>query len=313
MSVCHDSDATKVSLVNHHSVVLAVPAYNEARFIQSTLESIRDQSHRDFAVLIADNASTDATEEICRRFSAQDSRFTFVRHDKNIGAARNFDFTKMATSSPYFAWVGGHDRLHPEYLAIHLRNLISKPEISASFSYFELIDELDRSIGLGRNTGAAAPTGGKFFRYLWSAAFGADLGPIHGVYRRELMSQLDTHPCFACDHIFLSNTLYHGPFASVSQHLYCLRAFDEIKRPQNVMERIVGASNVSTDFHSTIAYFLQDFDLLIPPNSRHRHLKPLVRWSLQDRFLPRPFRMTKLLRSVCKRIHDVRQLVVRSK
>jgi glycosyltransferase involved in cell wall biosynthesis len=308
---CLEAASAVTASVAHPTVVLGVPAYNEARFIRSTLESIRRQTHEDFAVLISDNASSDATEEICRELAGRDARFTYIRQRANIGAARNFDLLRQTTTSPYFAWIGGHDLLHPDYLAVHLRELARRPEVGVSFSCFDLIDHEDRTIQLGSNAGEPLPQSGRFLRYLSSVILGAGSGSIHGLFRRAAMSPLPIRVCPAWDLVFLSNSLYLAPFHAIPGHLYRLRRHEEKGRSQNHFERISGQPHAEfTDFREVIPVFLDDFDQIVPATSWHRRMKPLVHWALRDRFmrpplLLRPFQVTKLLRSAAKRVHEI--------
>lgn len=300
-------------LLSHSTVILGVPAFNEARFIQRTIDSIQAQTHKDFAVLISDNASTDGTQAICERVASQDRRFTYFRQTRNIGASGNFDFSREATESPFFAWVGGHDMLHPDYLANHLAALKADPALGGSFSYWEFMNQSDEVVRKGRDTGIAAPQSGAFLRYIWSVALGVDLGPMHGVFRRQYLCALPIHNCFACDHIMLSNSLYLATIKSIPRHLYRLRDFDESKRAQDVMQRITGQDTAPLDMRKTVACYLEDFDKLVPADSWHRHVRPLVSWVLHDRFIRRGFRLTTLACSILKRVHRVRKLLAGSR
>ena len=294
-------------LLSHSTITLGVPAYNEAKFIQQTLESIQAQTHKDFAVLISDNASTDGTQAICERIASHDPRFTYVRHPKNIGASSNFNFLRESTASPYFAWVGGHDMLHPDYLRNHLAALNADLGIGNSFSYWEFVNESDEIVRRGCDTGITTPRTGALVRYLWSSGLTVDLGPMHGVFRRKFLCELPIHNCFACDHIMLSNSLYLAPFKSIPGHLYRLRDFDESTRTQNAMQRITGQEKSAPDMHATIAGYLADFDKIVPQGSWHRHFKPFVSWVLYDRFIRRGFRVTTLARSILKRINRIKR------
>ena len=59
-------------------ISIAVPSYNYARFITACLDSIRQQTHQDFEVLIADGGSNDGSLEIIDQFCATDARFRLV-------------------------------------------------------------------------------------------------------------------------------------------------------------------------------------------------------------------------------------------
>lgn len=55
-------------------VTVGVPVYNGATLIERALQNPADQTHRDIRVVIMDNASTDGTGEIARRFADMDPR-----------------------------------------------------------------------------------------------------------------------------------------------------------------------------------------------------------------------------------------------
>ena len=56
---------------------------------ESAAESILAQTYENFDLLIADNASTDRTQTICRELSHRDSRVRYVRHAESIGMVPN--------------------------------------------------------------------------------------------------------------------------------------------------------------------------------------------------------------------------------
>ena len=59
-------------------ISLAVPSLNYGRYLRACLESIRQQTHADFEVLIADGGSTDESLTVIREFVASDARFRLV-------------------------------------------------------------------------------------------------------------------------------------------------------------------------------------------------------------------------------------------
>jgi glycosyltransferase involved in cell wall biosynthesis len=292
--------------VHHDIVVLGVPAYNEVRWIDRTIRSIQAQSHRDFAVIISDNASTDGTSDVCAAAAKDDPRFIHVRHPENRGAAFNFDFARAATDSPHFGWVGAHDLLHPDFLRVHLAALRNDPVAAGSFTYFQWIDHADQPIQQDGDTGIAAPRSGAWRRYLWSIAIGSDLGPMHSLFRRVALPPLPIRPVNAADHVLLANIAFFGSFIAQPGHLYLLRHFNEALRTEDSMQRITGKVGVMADFSATIEAYLADFDLMHPPGTRGHRLRPLISWLLHDRLDTRSLRVTKRLRSLVKRMHDLR-------
>ena len=73
-------------------LTIGLPVYNGEKYVAGSLEALLGQSFTDFELIIADNASTDSTGDICRRFEKQDSRVRYFRHPRNIGLAPNMNF-----------------------------------------------------------------------------------------------------------------------------------------------------------------------------------------------------------------------------
>ena len=79
------------STAPHPLLSIGLPVHNGANFLAETLRSIASQTFTDFELIIADNASTDATASICLEFARLDPRVRYVRHPENVGAAANFN------------------------------------------------------------------------------------------------------------------------------------------------------------------------------------------------------------------------------
>lgn len=97
-------------------VSVGMPVYNSAEFIRKALDSILGQTHRNFELIISDNASTDDTESICRAYSAKDPRIRYVRQSENIGATSNFRYVLEAASHDRFIWATADDWWDPDRL-----------------------------------------------------------------------------------------------------------------------------------------------------------------------------------------------------
>jgi glycosyltransferase involved in cell wall biosynthesis len=99
------------------TVSIAIPVFNGENYLREAITSIVLQSYRDFELVISDNASTDATERICREFCLQDQRIRYIRQAVNIGAARNFNMLVAEARGRYFKWMAHDDVIAPTYLA----------------------------------------------------------------------------------------------------------------------------------------------------------------------------------------------------
>lgn len=103
--------------MNNSRVSIGMPVYNGEPFLRETLDAILAQTFRDFELIISDNASTDATEQICREYAAQDKRISYSRNQQNIGASANFNRVFKLSSGEYFKWSAADDLHASDFLA----------------------------------------------------------------------------------------------------------------------------------------------------------------------------------------------------
>ena len=95
-------------------VSVAIPMYNNARFVARTIESVLSQTMPDFELLIYDDRSTDNSVEIAGSFT--DSRIQLFRNDKNLGPEGNWNRAVSNVRGTYVKLVCADDLLFPECL-----------------------------------------------------------------------------------------------------------------------------------------------------------------------------------------------------
>ena len=72
-------------------VTIGLPVRNGEAFLERVIDSALAQTFDDLELVIADNASTDRTPEICASYASRDPRVHVFRNDADIGVIRNFD------------------------------------------------------------------------------------------------------------------------------------------------------------------------------------------------------------------------------
>lgn len=129
-------------------VSIGLPVWNGERYLADALDAILAQDFDDFEVLVSDNASTDRTQEIAQDYAARDTRITYHRQRRNLGAAANFNYTFHHTSAPLFRWASYDDAMAPEYLSTCV-SALQQDSSGAVLAYpgTMRIDENGHSIG----------------------------------------------------------------------------------------------------------------------------------------------------------------------
>ena len=77
--------------------------YNGERYIRQQLDSILNQSVRDFEVVVCDDCSSDATWDILQEYQSRFPSIRCFRNEKNLGFKANFE---KAIKAIYQAFVG---------------------------------------------------------------------------------------------------------------------------------------------------------------------------------------------------------------
>lgn len=121
-------------------ISVGLPVYNGEAYLREALDSILNQTFTDLELIICDNASTDATQSICREYAANDGRIRYHRHEKNIGAGPNFNYTVTLARGAYFKWAAHDDLCSPELLEKCAAALDANPDAVLAFPRAQIID-----------------------------------------------------------------------------------------------------------------------------------------------------------------------------
>ena len=121
-------------------ITVGVPVYNGERYLAWTLDSLLNQTVRDFVVLVGDNASTDGTAAIIQAYAARDPRVRHVRHPRNLGAAVNYSRLCEMAETEFFRWSAADDCSEPRFLEACLEGLERNPEAVLVYPRIMMID-----------------------------------------------------------------------------------------------------------------------------------------------------------------------------
>lgn len=136
---------------------IGVPVYNGERFLAETLDCLLGQTFRDLEVVVSDNASTDATESICREYARRDERLVYVRQERNGGGIWNFNRLVGYCRSPYFSWHAHDDLRTPDCYERCLAHLEDDRSLAWCHSRTGAIDAEGRPVTTSRHHGAWDP------------------------------------------------------------------------------------------------------------------------------------------------------------
>lgn len=247
-------------LLQHGTVVVAIPTFNEERFVLETLRSVQSQTHGDFLAVISDNASTDRTVEICRTFCQADHRFIFIAQPKNYGASANFQWLFESTSSPYFIWLGGHDMISKDFLEKHMRALDSDPTLALSYANIQCVNQNSEFIRETDGGNYHRISGTPAQRYRRTLKRMGPAAPINNLFRRAALNGVTVKPVSSIDRMILCQAAYWGQFNKIEEPLYVKRfIMDREDGPVARLARIKGQAVSNPGHIETMREFLRQF------------------------------------------------------
>lgn len=202
---------------------IGLPVYNGARYLENALDSILGQTFKDFELIISDNASSDATESICRRFAEKDKRIRYCRNETNLGAAENFNRTFNLSTGKYFKWAAYDDVCAPEYFQRCFDILEKEPSVVLCYPKTILVDENCRKIRTYEdNLDLRQPRPHQRLKQFVSKVNLANA--VFGVIRSDALRDTRLMGKFlAADYILLIEISLRGKFQEIPEYLFYRR------------------------------------------------------------------------------------------
>jgi glycosyltransferase involved in cell wall biosynthesis len=204
-------------------VTIGVPVYNGEPFIGEALESIAAQTFADYEVIISDNASEDGTEGVCRAYAARDSRVRYVRNERNIGLARNFQQLVRLASGQYFKLANADDVSDPRLVSECVAVLDAHPEVVLAYGKTVLIDQKSKPLrpyhdGLDLRDPRAT------VRFRVAAERAGLVNLLQGVIRTAALRRTGLLGTFtASDMVLVAELALYGQFYEVPEVLFSRR------------------------------------------------------------------------------------------
>jgi glycosyltransferase involved in cell wall biosynthesis len=210
-------------------LTIGLPVYNGERFLRDALDSILGQTFRDFALVVADNASTDATVEIVEEYAADDDRIVLLRSDTNRGAAWNYNRTFEHCKSPYFKWAAADDMLARTCVEQSLAVLEASPaSVVLVYPLTQIVDAAGAAVEVYGDRLAAppgAPAHVRLRQVLRNVVFG---NGIFALMRSDALRQTRLHGNYpSADHVLLAELALVGEFREIPEPLLLRRLHEE--------------------------------------------------------------------------------------
>jgi glycosyltransferase involved in cell wall biosynthesis len=122
-------------------VSIVLTTYNRAEALKQTLDTLVTQTLRDFELIICDDASTDNTEDVARRYTAGDRRIVYRRNTRNLRMPGNLNEGIRNAQGTYIANLHDGDIYAPRLLEKWAEALDRFPTAAFVFNQYRALDD----------------------------------------------------------------------------------------------------------------------------------------------------------------------------
>ncbi|MCI0563810.1 MAG: glycosyltransferase family 2 protein [Nitrososphaera sp.] len=204
-------------------VSVGMPVYNGEKFIRESIGSLLRQSFRDLELIISDNASTDATERICRELASTDGRVRYYSNTVNIGVTENYNKVFRYARGEYFKWASCNDVCAQDFIQHCVDVLDQRPDVVLCYPKTGLFDtEITSAEDYADNLDLQEEDPRSRFLHLIER-IGLN-NALNGVIRTEVLGRIPLHKHFSGSDInLIAELCLYGKFVEVPERLFYRR------------------------------------------------------------------------------------------
>jgi len=124
-------------------ISVIIPTYNRAHYICETINSVLEQTYKDYEIIVIDDGSTDNTKKVLKGYDGK-IRYLY-QNNKGTPAARNFGINN--STGEFIGLLDDDDLWLPNKLELQVKELEKNPELAFICSSTYIIDSCGKNIG----------------------------------------------------------------------------------------------------------------------------------------------------------------------
>ena len=229
-------------------ISIIVPVYNVEHWVKECIDSVINQSYKNFELIIVNDGSTDNSLNICTELAVKDSKVhVYNKENGGLSSARNFGIKKA--NGDYLFFLDGDD-----YLAVNALNMMMS--IPSAERYDIILGTITKNDVFLRNYEAGALTRAECLSNILLQKLGLTHSASAKLYRRELFNDV----CFPVGRLYEDEfTIYKVIskaeriyYTGVCVYHYRYREGSILTSPEKIAQRCVDLYDASNNLNEVI-------------------------------------------------------------
>lgn len=124
----------------NETIDILMATYNGEKYLPEQIESILNQSYKNFNLIISDDCSQDGTRKILKEYEKKDDRVKVIFQEHNLGYIKNFEFLLKQVKNDFFMLSDQDDFWLPEKVEKSYQ-ILCKENADMAFGDLEVVNQ----------------------------------------------------------------------------------------------------------------------------------------------------------------------------
>jgi glycosyltransferase involved in cell wall biosynthesis len=120
-------------------VSVVLPVYNQAGLLATSIESVLAQTYRPLELIVVDDGSTDAVEEVLRHYAARPEVKVLVQSNQRLPKALAHGFAHA--KGEFWTWTSSDNLMGARHVERLVEKLRAEPDLGMTYADYYVIDE----------------------------------------------------------------------------------------------------------------------------------------------------------------------------
>jgi len=126
---------------NNPFVSVLMGAYNAEKYIGLAIESILNQTYKNFEFVIVEDCSTDKTWDIIQKYAKRDKRIITIKNERNLNLAGSLNKGLKLCKGKYIVRMDADDWSYPDRIEKQVKFMENNPDVVVSGGSLLICDE----------------------------------------------------------------------------------------------------------------------------------------------------------------------------